>query len=164
MNARPSAETAGTREKVAYDAAQRALDLQSDAFKELRARTATLLAAASLTASFLGGQAIVAAGGLEPLFVVGLFAFLATVLACVYLLLPERKMHFGLEGGPLYERLYRKEIEEPSEVHRVVAYWLDDIFHANLARLRRLFRIYTAAAAALATEVVFWALQIAATV
>jgi hypothetical protein len=150
-----------TREEVAYEAAQRALELQSDAFKELRARTGTLLAAASLAASFLGGQAIRAAG-LGPLSIIGLLAFLATVIPCLYLLLPEQKLHFGLEGGPLYERLYRDGVEAPAEVHRVVAYWLDDVFRANLPRLHHLFRVYTAAAAALGLEVIFWALQIAA--
>ena len=41
-------------ERLAYEAAQRALDKQERLIDELRSRTGLLLAAASLAASFLG--------------------------------------------------------------------------------------------------------------
>ena len=46
----------GILSELSYDAAVRALDLQERAVEQLRARTGTLLAASSLTASFLGVQ------------------------------------------------------------------------------------------------------------
>ena len=46
-----------TYERLAYDAAQRALDKQERLLEELRSRTGLLLAAASLAASFLGREA-----------------------------------------------------------------------------------------------------------
>lgn len=48
---------------LSYQAAVRALDLQERAVDQLRSRTGTLLAATSLTASFLGGQTIAASMG-----------------------------------------------------------------------------------------------------
>jgi hypothetical protein len=44
-------------ERLAYEAAQRALDKQERLLDELRNRTGLLLAAASLAASFLGREA-----------------------------------------------------------------------------------------------------------
>jgi hypothetical protein len=43
-----------TLEELVYSAAQRALDQQSTALSDLRTRTSTLVAAATLSASFLG--------------------------------------------------------------------------------------------------------------
>jgi hypothetical protein len=45
-------------EELVYSAAQRALDQQSTALSDLRSRTSTLVAAATLSASFLGAAAI----------------------------------------------------------------------------------------------------------
>lgn len=45
-------------EQLAQEFASRSLAQQEDVLRELRTRTATLLAAASLTASFLGAAAI----------------------------------------------------------------------------------------------------------
>jgi hypothetical protein len=53
--------------QLSYDAAVRSLDLQERAVEQLRARTATLLAASSLVASFFGAQTIQHAGGLGML-------------------------------------------------------------------------------------------------
>jgi hypothetical protein len=50
--------SSGVLAELSYEAAVRALDLQERAIEQLRARTGTLLAASSLTASFLGAQAI----------------------------------------------------------------------------------------------------------
>ena len=47
-----------TLEELVYSAAQRALDQQSTALSDLRTRTSTLVAAATLSASFLGAAAI----------------------------------------------------------------------------------------------------------
>jgi hypothetical protein len=46
-----------TYERLAFEAAQRALDKQERLLEELRSRTGLLLAVASLAASFLGREA-----------------------------------------------------------------------------------------------------------
>lgn len=51
-------------QKIAYELSLRAFGQQETALDELRRRTATLVAASSLTASFFGAQAL-ATGGLQ---------------------------------------------------------------------------------------------------
>src|SRR6266576_383300 len=74
--------------QLSYDAALRALDGQERGLEELRARTGTLLAAASLVASFLGAQAIQRADSFGTLEALALVALAVSVGACTYVLLP----------------------------------------------------------------------------
>ncbi len=76
--------------ELSYDAGVRALDLQERAVEQLRARTGILLAAASLTASFLGAQTIQHESGLSVLGGLALISLGVSVLLCVYVLLPSR--------------------------------------------------------------------------
>jgi uncharacterized membrane protein YfcA len=73
-------------ERLAYEAAQRALDKQERLIDELRSRTGLLLAAASLAASFLGREAF-AGDPKDGLAIIALVAFLVAVAASVYVLL-----------------------------------------------------------------------------
>jgi hypothetical protein len=69
-----------------------------------------LLAASSLAASFLGQQAF---QDPEPagLAVVALAAFVVSIIASVYIVLPKKELIFSESGTGLYEGLY--------EVHTV---------------------------------------------
>jgi hypothetical protein len=82
--------TAGeaTYERLAYEAAQRALDKQERLLEELRSRTGLLLAAASLAASFLGREAF-ARDPKRGLAALAVLAFLLAVGTSVYILLPK---------------------------------------------------------------------------
>jgi hypothetical protein len=114
-----------TCERLAYDAAQRALDKQERLLEELRSRTGLLLAAASLAASFLGREAF-AEDPKRGLALVAVLAFLLSVGASVYILLPKRdKFVFALVGAGLYEGLYAVRDDLP-EVFRRLAYDLID--------------------------------------
>jgi hypothetical protein len=66
--------------ELSYEAAVRALDLQERGVEQLRARTGTLLAASSLTASFLGAQTIQHAGGLQTLGSLALISLAASIV------------------------------------------------------------------------------------
>jgi hypothetical protein len=93
-------------ERLAYEAAQRALDKQERLIDELRSRTGLLLAAASLAASFLGREAF-SGDPKAGLAIIALVAFLVAVAASVYVLLPKgEKFVFALVGAGLYEGLY----------------------------------------------------------
>ena len=75
-------------ERLAYEAAQRALDKQERLLEELRSRTGLLFAAASLAASFLAGEAF--SGDPSPaLAAVALTGFLVAMGSSVYVLLPK---------------------------------------------------------------------------
>jgi len=64
--------------EAGYELSQNAISEQNERLGELRGRTATLLAAASLAASFLGGQSI-RAGDLGVVGVLALIAYLVCV-------------------------------------------------------------------------------------
>jgi hypothetical protein len=139
-------------ERLAYEAAQRALDKQERLLEELRSRTGLLLAAASLVASFLGREAF-AQNPKRGLALLAVLAFLLAVGASVYILMPKRnKFVFALVGAGLYEGLYAVR-DDIAEVYRRLAYDLDRFWDDNDAELQKLFKSFRLAAGALSAEV-----------
>jgi hypothetical protein len=83
-----------------YELALRGLGQQEASVAELRARTGTLLTAASLLATFLGALAL-DREGLGVLSVVALTAYGLSGILCVWILLPKRGFVFrGALGAP----------------------------------------------------------------
>ncbi len=140
-------------ERLAYEAALRALDKQERLIEELRSRTGLLLAAASLAASFLGREAF-AEHPKRGLAVFALVAFLLAVGASVYVLLPKTgKFIFAMVGAGLYEGLYALR-DDLGEVYRRLAYDLDRFWDDNDVELQKLFRAFRLAAVGLSAEIV----------
>ncbi len=148
--------------QLSYEAALRSLDLQERAVEQLRARTATLLAASSLTASFLGAQTIQRMGDLGMLVALALISLVTSVGLCIYILVPKRAYSFGVGGLDIYERLAEFR-EDEDEVRRRLVYWLAMFWRTNQTELEELDRYYVAAAAALVLQLVLWTLALAAT-
>jgi hypothetical protein len=148
--ATPSA-VSGEYERLAYEAAQRALDKQERLLEELRSRTGILLAAAALGASFLGREAF---GG-DPrrgLAIAALLALLIAIGSSVYILIPKAdRFFFAVVGAGLYEGLYAIKDDLP-EVYRRLAYDLDRFWDTNDAELQKLFTAFRVAAGALVAE------------
>lgn len=138
-------------ERIAFESAVRALDKQEKVLEELRARTGILLGASSLAASLLGATA------LEPdhslgLVLLALAAFVTSLGASLYVLLPREGFVFSLNGPELYEQLFEFR-NDVAEIHRRLAYELYRRWNANddlLAPVRSAFRV---AAYTLALEV-----------
>lgn len=140
-------------ERLAYEAALRALDKQERLIDELRSRTGLLLAAASLAASFLGREAF-AGHPKRGLAILALVAFLLAVGASVYVLLPKSgKFIFAMVGAGLYEGLYELR-DDLGEVYRRLAYDLDRFWDDNDVELQKLFRAFRLAALGLSAEIV----------
>lgn len=140
-------------ERLAYEAALRALDKQERLIDELRSRTGLLLAAASLAASFLGREAF-AGHPKRGLAILALVAFLLAVGASVYVLLPKTgKFIFAMVGAGLYEGLYELR-DDLGEVYRRLAYDLDRFWDDNDVELQKLFRAFRLAALGLSAEIV----------
>jgi preprotein translocase subunit Sec61beta len=138
-------------ERLAFEASLRALDKQEKLLEELRARTGVLLAASSLVAAFLGQQ-----GFQEPdpgaLAIIALGAFVASVLASVYILYPKKALIFAESGSGLYEGLYEFREDLP-EVYRRLAYDLQRFWDSNDGKIVKLTRAYAVAAIALVVEI-----------
>ena len=140
-------------ERLAYEAALRALDKQERLIDELRNRTGLLLAAASLAASFLGREAF-AGHPKRGLAIFALVAFLLAVGASVYVLLPKTgKFVFAMVGAGLYEGLYELK-DDLGEVYRRLAYDLDRFWDDNDVELQKLFSAFRLAAVGLSAEIV----------
>lgn len=138
-------------EKLSYEAAVRSLDKQEGLLEELRSRTGVLLAASSLAASFLGQQAF-----REPhpkvLVVTALGAFVLSIAASVFILVPKQNLIFSQRGAGLYEGLY-EERKDMAEVFRRLAYDLDRFWDGNDVTIAKLTRSYKFAATALVVEI-----------
>jgi hypothetical protein len=141
--------------EAGYELSQGAISEQNERLSELRGRTATLLAAASLAASFLGGQSI-RAGDLGAVGVLALIAYLVCVGACITVLLPHRLV-FSFRGSTLIEtaREAQADLEDALEV---ATGWFEDFLEDNRIELERLTRWYTTACLALGAEIVLWLL------
>ena len=125
-------------ERLAYEAAQRALDKQERLIDELRNRTGLLLAAAPLAASFLGREAF-AEDPRNGLAILALVAFIVAVAASVRVLLPRSESFvFAMVGAGLYEGLYEVK-DDLAEVYRRLAYDLDRFWDDNDVELQKLF-------------------------
>jgi hypothetical protein len=135
--------------ELAFEQSQKRLDKQERVVEELRARSAVLLAASSLAASFLGNQAF-GGSGWDLTAVAAAAAFLVTMLAAVYVLLPRKRFVFALIGSAVYEQFYGLEQEE---VHRRLAYDLDRFWEQNDLQIVRLRQGVELAAFGLIVEV-----------
>jgi hypothetical protein len=150
--------------KLSYDAAIRALDVQERGVEQLRARTGTLLAASSLTASFLGAQAIQRSrGSLGTLDAFALVSLAASMLLCINVLLPKTGLVFSLSAPRMYESLF-EVADDDRELYRRLIYWLEDYWQSNQARVQRLGRYYSGAAFALLLQLMFWAWALMSTI
>lgn len=142
---------------TAYDLALRAIEQQERRLHELRSRSGTLVAAASLAASVLGAQAA-RSGQLETLAGVAIVAYLCCVLAALYLLLPHRLV-LEFRGSVLAD-LATEAGAEADEATRVAAQWIEGFHEHNRGVLRRLSAWYSAALIAVGAEVVLWTVSL----
>jgi hypothetical protein len=142
---------AGEFEKLAYEAALRSLDKQEKLVEELRARTGVLLAASSLTASFLG-QLAFRHPNPQPLALMALGSFVASIGISVFILVPRKGLVFAEIGSEAYDRLFEAG-DDLAEVYRRLTYDLDQLWSANDGAIAWLARAYWLAAAALVAEV-----------
>jgi hypothetical protein len=141
--------------QLSYDSAVRALDLQERAVEQLRARTGTLLAASSLTASFLGLQADQRTGGLGTFGALALISLAGSIGLCVYVLLPKSRLVFSLRAPTMYEGLFELA-DDDEEVRKRLIYWLEEYWQGNQRQIEILDRYYLGAAVTLMLQLVFW--------
>jgi hypothetical protein len=147
-------------EELVYSAAQRALDQQSTALSDLRTRTSTLVAAATLSASFLGAAAI---GRGAPTWAVVLamvaFLFTGTFAGAV---LWRTRVSFAIDADLVQEELvpYR---EDPAAYLLRAARGLHDVYLENDRIIERREKAFGLALFALGAETLLWALTLALT-
>jgi hypothetical protein len=149
-----------TLEELLYSTATRALDQQERQVTELRARTGTLLAAAALSASFLGATAV-DRDGISIVAALAILALAGVVGLTLYVLVPHA-FGFALDVRELHQALF-DDAADLRLVHLRVAYLPHDIRADNEARVDRLFRSFRIAAVALAVEIALWMMALVVT-
>jgi hypothetical protein len=149
-----------TLEELVYSAAQRALDQQSTALSDLRTRTSTLIAAATLSASFLGAAAI-GRGAPAWAVVLAMAAFLLTGAFAGWVLWPAR-VSFVIDVDRVFEEL-DPDREDPAAYLLRAAYGLRNTYLENKAAIRRRGVVFRIALIALGTETLLWTLALALT-
>jgi hypothetical protein len=157
----PAADPAGYA--LAYNEAKRALDEQERVVAELRSRAGTLIAAAAITTSFLGGR-ILGSHHLRPLAraAIGCFAFVGITLLA--LLWPWRDWRFTVNAQSFIETYLEPPDTAPLDlpaIHRDLALHMEAAWKANRTQLRWLQAAFRLAALALVVEVVLWIVAIA---
>ena len=145
--------------ELAYSLSLRTLSQQEGVLNELRARTGTLLAAAALVASFLGGT-VINRDGFDVWTALALVSLVVSIGFATGVLLPRGKMIFSLRGSALYEQEASDEVLI-AETYRRLAYWLEGFRDVNEPEIARLFRFYQLSVFALLAEVAFWCIQLA---
>jgi len=148
------------RARLAYEGSLRALDQQQHVLEDIRSRTGVLLAAASLSASFLGARAFDGHASVI-LSIFALASFVVTLLLGILILTPRAELIFSTAGRALYRDLL--DVDDPAEQHRHLAYWLDAFWDANRSPLQRLTRQFEVAAIALVVQILCWVLAVTAT-
>jgi hypothetical protein len=136
--------------KLALELSRSAVQDQADRLSDLRTRAGTLLAAASISGSFLG----VTHGTLDTVAILALVAYLVSVGAAIYTLLPH-KLSTEFRGTVLL-RDSRKVEATDEEAYESAVRWLEVTRGENAAVLDDLTRWYVVAAVALGVEVVLW--------
>ncbi len=148
-------------EDVILEEARRAIQMQSSSLDELRSRTGVLLAAAALSASFLGsatahvGVAISFSGG------AALILFALGVALCVYLLAPQRKNWTFVNSPKILTNDWIVQEQRGQSMRLFLAECMEDQYDENEQQLEVLYRWFTWAAVAIGTSVVLGCLQLA---
>jgi hypothetical protein len=138
-------------EKLVFEAALRGLDKQEGLLEAMRSRAGVLLAASSVAASFLGQQAY-----LDPrttsLVFIALAAFVVSIGASVFVLLPKKNLTFAPAGIEIYAGLYAAR-DDLAEIYRRLAYNLDHLWDSNDKEIGQISRAFTMASGALVVEI-----------
>ncbi len=162
MNDSSSPEPPEAGYALAYGEAQRGLEDQERTVVELRARAGTLIAAAAISTSFLGGQTLLKHHlGVSGWIAIGCFVLLGfTVLLILW---PRRDWEFSLAPSEFIATYLEPMDSEPLEIHliqRDLALHMGRSAELNRQQLRILMMSFRIGALLLMTEVVAWVIAL----
>jgi hypothetical protein len=144
--------------RLAYEEAKRALEDQERAVTELRTRAGALIAAAAITTSFFGGQAL-SQDDVTLLSWIAIACFIALGLAVVAILWPRRDWEFALAPEKFIATYVEPDEGEPLPlhlIHRDLALHMGNSAALNRGQLGQLMSVFRIGALLLVSEVVAW--------
>ncbi|WP_205696034.1 hypothetical protein [Conexibacter sp. SYSU D00693] len=131
------------------------MEIQRASVDQLRTRAGTLLAAASLVTSFLGGQALSQGHDPGTWGVIALLAFILTAGLCVWVLMPE-EFNWFMSPAAIVDDYADDPDVSSADAMRDLALHYDESLNANKSAVEALQCRYRLAAICLAVEVVTW--------
>jgi hypothetical protein len=145
-------------ERLAYDEAVRGVEAQRASLDALRTRTGTLLAAAALVTTFIGGRAL--RGDNSAWTTVAIVTFVAVVVSSFVVLLPW-KLHFALPPSRLIEDYVDPDPQAtPAAMLRDLALFHETTFNNNRRKQNGLFWAFRCGIILLGLEVVSWLIEL----
>ena len=151
----------GTDEDEILAEARRAISFQAASLDELRSRTGLLLAAASVSGSFLGAATAKSGGDLNFWGGAALIAFVVAIGCCIWVLMPRHKGWIFITSPTTLKRDWI-ETDRPDESMKIfLATSLEGHYDANDKKMADLYVFFQVAAGSVAAEVILGAIQIA---
>lgn len=148
---------AASIEELSYDLTANALAEQERAVNALRARAGTVVAAASISGSFLGAK--VGHGSLGILAIFALIAFLLCLGAAIIVLLPH-ELVFAFRGEALLGISDQEGVEDIAEAYRAAGIWMEPYLDDNRDKIALLSSWFTTSCVLLAAEVILWTVSV----
>ena len=146
---------------IVYEESVRAITQQEAALDGLRARTGTLLAAASITTAFIGGEALAREPRLVFASWAAITAFCVVGALAIAILWPWT-WRFSHDPSVLIEdHVEVAERSRPDQLQLFLARTNDDNWDSNQRKLERLFWCFRAGSLCLAAEVILWIVVLA---
>jgi hypothetical protein len=149
---------AASIEELSYQLNADALAEQERALGGLRARAGTLVAAASISGSFLGAKAN--HGSLDVLAILALGPFVLCLTSAIWILLPH-KLVFAFRGNALLAESDHRGVQDVTEAYRAAGIWIESYLDANRDRIENLSNWLTISCTLLAVEVILWTVSVA---
>jgi hypothetical protein len=145
-------------EELSYQLTADALAEQERALSGLRTRAGTVVAAASISGSFLGARAN--HGSLDVLAILALGAFVLCLASAIWILLPH-KLAFAFRGDALLAESDHRGVQDVTEAYRAAGIWIESFLDSNRDRIENLSNWFTVSCALLAAEVILWTVSVA---
>ena len=149
---------AASIEELSYELTAGALAEQERALNALRTRAGTIVAAASISGSFLGAK--VTHGSLDTWAVLALIAFVLCLGCAIWVLLPH-SLVFAFRGEALLGISDQQGVEDITQGYRAAGMWIEPYLDANRDKIGVLSTWFTASCIMLAAEVIFWTISVA---
>jgi hypothetical protein len=148
--------------ELAYEEARRTLEDQERAVNDLRSRAGTLIAAAAITTSFFGGEALRHDTNAAAWIAIGCFVLLG--LAVLLILWPT-ELQFAISPQQFIETYTEPPSADPLPLHRIqrdLALHMGTSAQENRRQLRELSLAFRVSAVLLLAEVVAWVVALIA--
>jgi hypothetical protein len=144
-------------EELGFRLTADALGEQERAVHALRSRAGTVVAAASISGSFLGAKVLHSSlGGWG---IAALIVFVLCLGSAIWVLLPQ-ELVFAFRGDALLAASDHEGVEDVAQAYRAAGMWIEPFLDANRDKIAQMSSWFTASCVLLALEVILWTISL----